>query len=178
MSALRQDSPRAGDPGISNLAAVVRPVQQRLALALATHQVAGLAVLLDLPHVAADRFPAFDLAAILVGHPATHVVAAIPLEPTARIVGMQPALLAPDRERLTGVDAEEIERAVAPLGRELGAGEPALRKFLARVGHVLAAEHAERQHLKRGQLRIELGIEMAARWRAPHIAIARLHFFA
>src|SRR5215813_4820436 len=137
-------------------------MQQRLALALAAQQVARLAVALNLPHVAADRLPATDLAAVLVRHAAAHVVAAVPLEPAARIVVVDPALAPPLRQRLARVDAEEVECAVALTGRELRADEPALGEFPAAVGHVLAAEDPEAEHLARRELRLELGIEVAA----------------
>jgi hypothetical protein len=86
----------------------------------------GLAVPLDLPDVSAHRLPSPDLPPVLVGQAAAHVVAAVPLEPTARVVGVNPTLLAPHRQRLAGVDAEEVERAVAAARGQLGAGEPAL----------------------------------------------------
>src|SRR5689334_14745905 len=104
-------------------------MQQRLALPLAAGQFAGLAIALYLPHVAADRLPALDLAAIFVGHAAAQVIAAIPLEPAARIVRMDPALLAPDGQRLAGVDAVEIQFGVALAFRQLGLGKPARGKF-------------------------------------------------
>ena len=68
--------------------------------------VAGLAIALDLADMAAHCFPALDLAGVLVGDAAAHVVAAIPLEPAARIVAEDPALLAPLRQWLAGVDAD------------------------------------------------------------------------
>src|SRR5581483_4709285 len=119
-----------------DLPAVVGPLQQRLALAPAAAEVAGIAVLLHLPQVPAHRLPAADLAAILLGHPAAHVVAAVPLEPAAGIVRMDPAFAAPFRERLARGDAEEVERGIAPPRRELGAAEPVGRKLAPRVGHV------------------------------------------
>ncbi len=150
-------------------------MQQRLALARAAGEVAALAGPLDLSNVPADRLPALDLPGILVRHAAAHVVAAVPLEPAARIVGVDPALLAPDRERLARIDTEEVERAVASLRRELCACKPALREFLARVGHVLAAEHAQRQDLCRRQLGLELRIEIASGGGDADVAIALLH---
>ena len=96
-----------------DFAAVVGPVQQCLALAPPAQQIAGLAMLLDLPDMAADRFPAADLPRVLIRHAAAHVVAAIPLEPAARIVGMEPTFAPPFRQRLAGIDAEEIERRIA-----------------------------------------------------------------
>src|SRR4051812_11682756 len=70
----------------SNLAAVVGPVQQRLTLAAAAGEIAGLAVRPDLADVAAERLPAFDLPRIVV-MAAARVIAAVPLKPAARIVG-------------------------------------------------------------------------------------------
>ena len=101
-------------------------MQERLPLTLAAGQFPGLAVALNLPDVAPDRLPAPDLATVFVRHAAAHVIAAVPLEPAARIVWMKPALIAPDRQRLAGVDAEKIERTIAASRRELGAREPAL----------------------------------------------------
>src|ERR1700745_2581709 len=84
----------------SDLAAVIGPVQQRLALARTAEHVARLAILLDLPHVAADRLPAPDLRRILRRHAAAHVVAAVPLKPAARIVLVDPSLAPPFGQRL------------------------------------------------------------------------------
>jgi hypothetical protein len=105
-------------------------MQERLPLPRPAGQVARLAVPLDLPDMPANGFPSLDLAAVLGRHAAAYVVTAIPLEPAARIIGVQPSLAAPDRQRLAGVDAEEIERAVAPAWREPGAREPTLWKLL------------------------------------------------
>src|SRR6476646_5835319 len=124
-------------------------MQERLPLPRTAGQVARLAVPLELPDMPANGFPSLDLAAVLGRHATAHVVTAIPLEPAARIIGVQPSLSAPDPQRRAGVDAEEIERAVAPKRREPGAREPALGKFIPGIRHVLAAEHAEAQHLLR-----------------------------
>src|SRR3954462_6067089 len=100
-----------------DLAAIIRPMQQRLPLAFSAPDVAGLTVHLNLANMAPHGFPAFDLPCILAGEPAAHVVAAIPLEPAAWIVRMYPALLAPNRKRLAGVDAEVVQASVRPVGR-------------------------------------------------------------
>jgi hypothetical protein len=60
----------------------------------------------DLVDVAPNSFPPLDLPRLLLRHAAPNVVAAVPLEPAARIVRMNPALAAPDRQRLAGIDAE------------------------------------------------------------------------
>jgi hypothetical protein len=88
-------------------------MQQRLALAAPAHEVAGLAMAPDLRYVPADGFPPPDLATVLGRHAAAHIVTAIPLEPAAGVGGMNPSFPAPDREWLTRIDAEKIQRAVA-----------------------------------------------------------------
>src|SRR5689334_3875225 len=90
-------------------AAVVSPLQQGLALAGAAEDIAGFAIPPDLPGMAPERFPALDLAVVLVGKPPAAIIAAIPLEPAARVVGMDPALGFPDRQRRAGPNAEIIE---------------------------------------------------------------------
>src|SRR3954469_18200296 len=159
----------------SNLAAVIGPVQQRLALAAAAGEIAALAVRPDLPDVAAERLPALDLPRIVV-MAAAGVIAAVPLKPAARIGGMQPALALPFGERLACVDAEIVQRIVTRSGGQFCACEPALGKLVAAVGHVQTTEDAERQHFGRRQLRRELRIEIAASGSAQHIAIATLEF--
>ena len=92
-------------------------MHERLALARAAHGIARLAMLPDLRYVALHRLPSPELARILLGHAPAHVVTAIPLEPSARIVGMYPALLPPFQQGLAGVHAEIVQGAVAAPGR-------------------------------------------------------------
>ena len=84
-------------------------MKQCLTLPRATQQIAGFAILLDLPNVAANRLPAFDLPCVFLRQAAAHVIAAIPLEPAARIIAMDPAFASPFRQRLTGIDLKKIE---------------------------------------------------------------------
>jgi hypothetical protein len=77
-------------------------LKQRLALPAAAKKVSSFAVGADLGDVAAHRLPATYLAYVFFGHPAAKPVAAVPLEPAARIVGMDPALTAPDLNELPG----------------------------------------------------------------------------
>ena len=118
-------------------------------------------MLLDLRHVPRDRPPPPDLPRI-VGTPASHVVAAVPLKPAARVLSADPSLLPPNRERLRRGDAEEVEPSIVPRRRQFGAREPAGRKFGAAVGHVLPAECAELEDLLRRQLGPELRSEIPA----------------
>ena len=73
----------------SDLSAIIGPVQEGLPLALAAGLITGFAVAFDLGHMAAHSVPAFDLSRILFWHSPPQVVAAIPLEPSARIVGRE-----------------------------------------------------------------------------------------
>lgn len=150
-------------------------MQEGLALSAAAEQIARFTVTLNLPHVSAHGLPASDLAAIFVRRAPANVVAAIPLEPTARIVRMNPSLGAPFRQGLTRINAEEIERAVTPPGCELGTCEPAPGKLFAAIGHVLAAEYAETKHLLRRQIGREFRIEVAADGSRQPIAVTLLH---
>jgi hypothetical protein len=81
---------------MSNFTAIVGPMQERLSLPRTAEEVTWLAVPLDLPNVPPHCFPSLDLPSVFVRHPTAHVVAAIPLEPTARIVRMKPCLMAPN----------------------------------------------------------------------------------
>ena len=61
------------------------------------------------------------------------------------------------------------------VGTQLRMGEPARRKLVAAVGHVLAAKHSEAQHLLWRELRRESGLEIAPHRLGPVVDIAMLH---
>src|SRR5581483_4986541 len=103
---------------------------------------------LQLRDVTPNCAPAFDLAQI-VFVATTRKVSAIPLEPAARIVGMNPTFLAPNFEQLRCVHAEIIQGRTMSILRKLCTSEPAHRKFFSTIGHVFSAEDAEREHLLR-----------------------------
>jgi len=84
-------------------------VKKSLSLALAAGLVTGLAVKFDLPDVSSHCLPPPDLPKVLLRHTAAHIVSAIPLKPAARIVGVNPSVLAPDRQWLAGIDSEVVE---------------------------------------------------------------------
>src|SRR5262245_6644670 len=89
-------------------AAVVSPVQECLALTLAAGRICRLAILSDLRNVPFHGSPASDLAGILGGRAAAHIVTAIPLKPATGIVWMYPTFAPPHRQRLAGIDAEIV----------------------------------------------------------------------
>ena len=109
----------------SDLSAIIGPVQEGLPLALAAGLITGFAVAFDLGHMAAHSVPAFDLSRILFWHSPPQVVAAIPLEPSARIVGREipghfPLLCrSPKRQRRFCVRSEPV-RTRKSLGRLSG----------------------------------------------------------
>src|SRR5438270_408350 len=70
---------------------VVCPVQQRLPLTRAAKWISWFTIRLDLTDMSTKRFPALDLAPILVLDSAAEVIPAIPLEPSARVVRIDPA---------------------------------------------------------------------------------------
>src|SRR4029077_9569160 len=118
------------------------------------------AVAFDLGHVAAHSAPAPDL---------------LPLEPSARIVGMNPTLLAPHCQWSTGIHAKIVEGAVAGVRRQLGPCEPRGGELLPRIRHVFSAKHSKLQHLLGRQLRAKLRMEIAANGDYPFVPIAALH---
>src|SRR5579871_5894261 len=97
----------------SDFAAVIGPMQQRLALSWSASQITRLATALDLRNVSPDCFPTLDLPRILQRYSTAHVIATIPLKPPPRIVGIYPSFLSPYRERLARTYSKVIERAVA-----------------------------------------------------------------
>src|SRR5688572_16889432 len=108
----------------------------------------------DCRDVARNRPPSPDLPCIVRGS-AAHVKPAVPLKPSAWILGTDPTVSAPHRERLRCVDAETIQTRIAPLRTQLRTGKPARGELAAAVGHVFAAEHTKAQHLLRRQFRRE-----------------------
>ena len=86
-----------------DLSTIVRPMQERLALARPAGEVAIAAIVADLREVAGHCTPSFDLARVLGRNSPSHPVAAIPLEPSARIVFVYPAFCPPYGKRLAGV---------------------------------------------------------------------------
>lgn len=82
-------------------------MQKSLPLFGATRQISGGAVLGHLELVTPHRFPSTDLTLIVVGASAQKITA-VPLEPSPRIIRMDPALLDPDRKRLRSIDLEKI----------------------------------------------------------------------
>jgi hypothetical protein len=84
-------------------------MQDSLPLASAAAQIARFAVPFDLFDVPAYRFPSPDLSSVFLGHPTAHVIAAIPLKPTARVIRVNPSLRTPDGQWLAGVNPEQVE---------------------------------------------------------------------
>lgn len=84
-------------------------MEQRLSLSLPAGEIPSFAISHDLRDVALHGEPSADLAIVFPRHPSTSVVSAVPLEPAARIRGVNPTFLAPNGEGLARVDSEEIE---------------------------------------------------------------------
>src|SRR5690606_41484974 len=84
---------------------------------------------------------------------------------------MYPAIIAPCRQWLTGIDAEVIERAVGVPGRELGPSEPGGRKLVLAIGQILPAEDHELQHLARGEFWLTARGKLAASGCLPEVYV-------
>src|SRR5262249_16183349 len=88
---------------------------------------------------------------------------------------VNPSFPAPFRQRLAGVYAEIVQRAVAALRCELGSREPAARELCSAVAHVLAAENAESEHFLGRQFGTKLRMEVAPGRRSQLVPVALLH---
>src|SRR6266436_2451254 len=124
----------------SDLSRIVGPVQQRLALPAAAIEIARFTVLPQLRHVATNGAPTRNLTQIIFAA-APAIITAVPLEPAARIIWVNPTFTSPLRERLRCIHAEEIQKYTWPIWRKLGPREPARRKFLPAIGHIFPAKH-------------------------------------
>lgn len=149
-------------------------MQQGLPLARTAIEAACGAVRLHLRGVTREGAPALDLERVDVGNAPPHPVAAIPLEPAARIRADDPAVLAPDLQALAAFDFEAIERGVGNV-RELRLLEPVRREFVAAIVHVFPLEHAEREHFPGGEMRFEVVGEFFPRRRVETVLVIALH---
>lgn len=127
----------------SNLAGVVSPVEQSLALFASAAEIAGMAIFLDLSNVAAHGFPTFDLPQVFFWSAATPVITAIPLKPTSRVLWVDPAFFLPIFKGHGGIDFEKIKIGVFSGGREFGVGEPFGGQFFGSIAHVFSTKYAQ-----------------------------------
>jgi hypothetical protein len=149
-------------------------MEQSLPLPWAARPVAGPAILSNLRDMSADSAPSSDLPLVILAAPAS-IVPAIPLEPAARVFMINPALLAPNRERLRRIHAEEIKRRFVSLPTKIRFLEPARGKLLGAIRHVLSPEDAELEHLFGRELGFERGGEGSTHWFRAIIDVAFLH---
>ncbi len=146
-----------------------------MSLGRTTAQVTFAAMGFDLADMATDGLPPFDLAQVLVGHTAAHIISAIPLKPSARIVGVDPAFAPPFAKGLARIGLEEVEHRIFAFRREFGASEPTLGELSTTVGHVFATKNAHAKHLSWSQFRFELRMKITARRFGPVVNIMLLH---
>jgi hypothetical protein len=83
-------------------------MENRLSLLPAAIHISGKAIALYLSDMSPYRFPPSDLS-LIIFVPPSHVVTTVPLKPTAWIVRIYPTLPSPNRQRLTGINAEEVQ---------------------------------------------------------------------
>jgi hypothetical protein len=138
-------------------------------------EIAFWAVFFELADVPFHRFPSCDLSFVLGGETPSHKITAIPLEPAARVFGINPAFFSPEEEGLTCADFEEIAVGVVFIGAELCFFEPLFREFASAIGHILSAEDAEAKHLLRCKLRLKIGVEIPAYGDGKLVTVIFLH---
>jgi len=157
-----------------NLSGIVGPMQKCLPLFRSTLEVAFSAVFAKLSNVSTYGFPSFDLAPV-IGTASSHIVSAVPLEPSSRVLIVNPALLEPEGQWLRSVQAEAVQFGVVKLVAELCFFEPFFRKLFSAVCHIFAAENAELQHLLRGQVGLEVRVEVFPHGFGEVVSVTRLH---
>ena len=153
---------------------IIGPMQQGLALARPTKQIALHAVFPNLGNVASHCLPPLDLPWIILAT-ATHIVTAVPLEPAAGVVRPDPAFFLPVRQGLRRIDAKEIELVVGFFRAQLRVFEPLGRKLVPAIVHVLAAEDPHAEHLGRGQVWLELRMKIFTLGLGQRVTVAGLH---
>src|SRR5687768_14374362 len=136
-------------------------MQQRLSLFGAAFRLTWRTVLSDLRDVTPYRTPAFDLA-LVIRTTTSHVVAAVPLKPTARICVIDPPFHFPVRERFRGTDAEIVQLPILSIRTQLRAEKPRRRELTGAVSHILAGEDAQHQHLAWRQFGFEFRMEVSS----------------
>ena len=149
-------------------------MQHSLSLPSSTIPIPRHTVLFYLGNMPSNSFPPSDLPLIVLMS-SSHEVAAIPLKPSSGIVRMNPTLLSPNRQGLTGIDSEEIQTGPMFFRAQPSLPEPVRRIFPRTVGHVFSTEHPKLQHLRRGQFWLEARIEIAAHAFRYFIPIVCLH---
>ncbi len=130
---------------------------------------------LHLGQVTSHGSPSRDLTLIFAGDTPAHVIAAIPLEPPARVVLENPSLLLPLRKREAGVHLEIVQFGCVPRGAKLGVREPIGRELAPAIGQVLASKDSESEHLLGCELRPETWMKSPAHGLDPFIPVAMLH---
>ena len=149
-------------------------MKERLALSRSAREIAGTAIGGNLREMSPHRFPAANLSRIIRMPPPT-IVSTIPLEPSPRVIRMDPPLRPPHRERLARVHPEEVALRVALLGSELRPPKPRFRKFPPPVAKVNTAKDAKLKHFPRCKVRFEFRIKMLPLRLREFIPIPPLH---
>ena len=135
-----------------------------------------LTVFLNLSDMSFYRLPSLYLALILFRQAPTHIITAIPLEPSAGIVGMYPSFLSPKRKRLARVYTEIIQFWIMFFWTELDFCIPGSGKLLLAISHVFPAKNSHLKHLFRGKLRLKFRVEVFTGRLRQIITVIPLHF--
>ena len=108
-----------------------------------------------------------DLPRVYFRQSASEEIAAIPLEPAARVIRVNPPLFPPHRQILAGIDPEIIQRAVAPARCQLRVDET-IRRGIRRGNRSCTCRRTRRAAASRpGSVGAELRIEISRRSARP-----------
>ena len=134
-------------------------MKESLPLSRSAEYISRATTLPQLRDVPSHRLPPPYLPLVVIG-PASQKIPAVPFEPSARILRVDPSLRLPNRERLARMHAKVIQLLVPfPIGREFRPREPIPRELSRLIAEVQPAEYPELEHLFRREIRLKSRIK-------------------
>ncbi len=126
-------------------------MKKSLALSRAAKIIPRRTVALHLRDVPSHRTPSTNLSVVIFMTP-SQKISAIPLKPTSRIIRMNPPILSPNGQWLTGIYFKVIELRIMPFVAKLYTIKPITWKLICAIAHILSSKHTETQHFFRSQI--------------------------
>lgn len=149
-------------------------MQQCLSLLAPTVEITRPAILFNLRDMPPNGSPPADLA-LVIRAASPQAVAAVPLEPTSRVLRVNPIFRTPNGKRLRRIDTIEIQFGIMAFWAEFGIFKPIGRILRSAIGHVFAAENAKLKHFLWRKLGTKVRMEILAHGLCQQVNITLLH---
>lgn len=124
-------------------------MKQSLTLPPSTRHITHPTIVPHLGYVSYYRFPSFYLSLVFFWNSSPHIIAAIPLKPSSRIIFVYPPILFPYRKWLRGIHTKIVKLWIMLFRTQFCLSKPRCRKFIFAIGHILTTKHPELKHLLR-----------------------------